>query len=504
MPSLQHRIRIGKSEPRIQHVIKLPKFFKIYLSGNIVLPFRNEYTVCQMRKRNYDLGKDGLWYLTIRLAIPTALAQAVNVLYAIVDRMFIGNIAGYGNVALAGVGIAAPITTLISSFAVLIGLGGAPLMAMREGNGEHEKAESILGTAFWLLLIFSAILTPLFFYLRNILLVAFGASSATLPYASEYLAYYILGTPFALLAAGLNSYVINQGQSKKGMLSVLVGAALNIILDPVFIFVFGLGVKGAAIATVISQIVSAAITVGVLISSNTQIRLRIKNVTRSVIPRIIQFGLSPFLIIATDSVVMIVLNTVLQRYGGPETGDILITCSTIIQSYHLLVMNPMGGITGGCQGMISYNYGAGNSERVKKGILCVQATTTAYTLLMFIFTFTGAPLFVRLFTSDPEIQALTVHYMRIFELMIIPLSFQYCNVDCLTALAQVKFSLPLSLFRKCIFFLLTILLPPLLGAASAFLAEPICDLTSGILSSIIMWTQLPKILKKREQRGLSI
>lgn len=457
-----------------------------------------------MKKRHYALGEDGLWYLTLRLAIPTALAQAVNVLYAIVDRMFIGHIAGYGGVALAGVGIAAPITTLVSSFAVLIGMGGAPLMSMREGHGEHEKAEGILATAFWLLVAFSAVLTPLFFLLRTPLLVAFGASSATLPYANEYLAYYIAGTPFALLSTGLNSYVVNQGQSEKGMLSILAGSLLNIILDPIFIFTLGLGVKGAAIATVISQIASAVITICVLLSANTQIRLRIRKVSKSVVARIVKFGLSPFLIIATDSALMIVLNAMLQRYGGPETGDILITCSTIIQSYHLLVMNPMGGITGGCQGMISFNYGAGNLERVKKGILCVQTSTTVYTILMFIFTFTGAPLFVRLFTSDPEIQELTVHYMRIFELMIIPLSFQYCNVDCLTALAQVKFSLPLSLFRKCMFFLGTILLPPLFGATAAFLAEPICDVTAGILSSCVMWTQLPKILRKRERQGLKI
>lgn len=457
-----------------------------------------------MRNKNYALGQDGLWYLTLRLAIPTALAQAVNVLYAIVDRMFIGHIAGYGGIALAGVGIAAPITTLVSSFAVLIGMGGAPLMAMREGHGEHGKAEGILATAFWLLIAFSAILTPLFFFLRAPLLVAFGASFSTLPYADEYLAYYIVGTPFALLSTGLNSYVVNQGQSEKGMLSVLIGSIMNIILDPIFIFAFGLGVKGAAIATVISQIASAAVTIGVLLSANTQIRLRIRKARKSVIARIVKFGLSPFLIIATDSVVMIVLNAMLQRYGGQKTGDILITCSTIIQSYHLLVMNPMGGITGGCQGMISFNYGAGNLERVKKGILCVQTSTTAYAILMFIFTFTGAPLFVQLFTSDPEIQELTIRYMHIFELMIIPLSFQYCNVDCLTALAQVKFSLPLSLFRKCMFFLGTILLPPLFGAAAAFLAEPICDVTAGFLSSFVMWTQLPRILRRRELQGLEI
>ena len=202
--------------------------------------------------RKYDLGKDGIWFLVLSMALPTALAQAVNVLYAIVDRMFIGHIAGYGDIALAGVGVAAPIATFISSFATLIGMGGAPIMAMREGHGDHGKAEGIVTTSFYLLIISSAILMPVFFLAREPILLVFGASETTLPYASEYLGWYVLGTPFALLASGLNSFVINQGQSTKGMISVLVGALMNIVLDPVFIFLFGMGVKGAAIATVIS------------------------------------------------------------------------------------------------------------------------------------------------------------------------------------------------------------------------------------------------------------
>ena len=463
------------------------------------------YNHSAMREsRNYDLGNDGLWFLTLHLALPTALAQAVNVLYAIVDRMFIGHIAGYGDIALAGVGIAAPITTLISSFAVLIGMGGAPIMAMKEGHGEHESAEKILSTSFYLLLVFSAFLTPLFFMLRNPVLMAFGASEATIPYASEYLGWYVLGTPFALLASGLNSFVINQGESKKGMLSVLIGAALNIILDPIFIFTFGMGVKGAAIATVISQMVSAAIVISVLLSEKTQIKLRFRSFDRRRVARIMIFGLSPFIIIGTDSVLMIVLNSVLQRYGGPGRGDILITCSTIIQSYHLLVMNPLGGITAGCQGLVSFNYGAGNSERVKESIKRVQVIATSYTVIMFAATLIGSKLFASFFTPEPEIQHLASRYMIIFECMIIPLSFQYTNVDMMTALGQVRFSLPLSLERKIVFFLSTLILPALFQADTAFLAEPICDIISGILSSVIMWTQLPKILRKREAGGLAL
>ena len=456
------------------------------------------------KSRNYDLGHDGLWFLTLHLALPTALAQAVNVLYAIVDRMFIGHIAGYGEIALAGVGIAAPITTLISSFAVLIGMGGAPIMAMKEGHGEHEAAERILSTSFYLLLICSALLTPLFFIFRDPILMAFGASEATIPYASEYLGWYVLGTPFALLASGLNSFVINQGESKKGMISVLIGAALNIVLDPVFIFVFGLGVKGAAIATVISQMASAAIVISVLLSERTQIKLRFNGFDKDRISKIVTFGLSPFIIIGTDSVLMIVLNSVLQRYGGPGQGDVLITCSTIIQSYHLLVMNPLGGITAGCQGLVSFNYGAGNSERVRGSIKRVQVIATAYTVIMFILTITGSRFFASFFSPEADIQSLAARYMIIFESMIIPLSFQYSNVDMMTALGQVKFSLPLSLERKFVFFLSTLILPAVFQADSAFFAEPICDLIAGIVSSIIMWRELPKILRKREMQGFRI
>ena len=343
--------------------------------------------------RKHDLGKDGLWPLILSLAIPTALGQAVNVLYAIVDRMYIGHIEGYGAIALAGVGVAAPIASFLSSFATLIGMGGAPIMAMREGHGDHDIAQRILTTGFYLLLISSAVLTPLFFILRDPILLAFGASETTLPYASEYLGWYVLGTPFALLASGLNSFVINQGMAKKGMVSVIAGAALNIALDPLFIFTFGMGVKGAAIATVISQVASAAIAVAALRGRNTSIRLRFHGFLPKEVGRIIKLGLSSFIIISTDSLLLVVLNAMLQRYGGPGWGDILITCSTIVQSYHILVTYPMGGMTAGCQGLISYNYGAGLTERVQRGIRNLQILITSYTAAMLVLTIFGSRLF---------------------------------------------------------------------------------------------------------------
>ncbi len=454
--------------------------------------------------RNHDLGKDDLWKLVLSLAIPTALGQAVNVLYAIVDRMYIGHIAGYGDIALAGVGVASPIATFLSSFATLIGMGGAPIMAMREGHGDHDIAQRILTTGFYLLIAASAVLTPVFFIFRTPMLLAFGASEITLPYASQYLGWYVLGTPFALLATGLNSFVINQGLSKEGMLSVLAGAIANIILDPVFIFLFGMGVKGAAIATVISQMVSMLIAIAALRGRSASIRLRFRGFMPDQIMRIVKFGLSSFIIISTDSLLLIVLNAMLQKYGGPGWGDVLITCSTIVQSYHILVTYPMNGMTAGCQGLISYNYGAGFTDRVRKGINNLQLLITAYTVVMFIFTIFGSRLFASLFSSDGEILTLSAKYMLIFECMIIALSFQYINVDMMTALGQIHISLPLSLTRKITFFIASITLPMFFGAEAAFFSEPISDIISGLAGTIIMRRQLGPILSKRMKEGFRI
>ena len=465
---------------------------------------RKKYTLAMHTRRNHDLGKDKLWTLVLSLAIPTALGQAVNVLYAIVDRMYIGHIADIGDIALAGVGVASPIATFISSFATLIGMGGAPIMAMREGHGDHEIAERILTTGFYLLIVSSIILTPLFYIFRDPILLTFGASQITLPYASDYLGIYVLGSVFALLSTGLNSYVINQGMAKKGMFSVLAGALMNIILDPVFIFVFSMDVKGAAIATVISQAVSMVIAIIALRGKSTAIKLRFRGFMPSQVMKIIKFGFSSFIIISTDSLLLVILNAMLQKYGGPVNGDILITCSTIVQSYHILVTYPMGGMTAGCQGLVSYNYGAGLTERVKRSIRNLQILITGYSAIMFAFTIFGAGIFASLFTSDSEILSLAPRYMFIFECMVIPLSFQYVNVDMMTALGQIHISLPLSLTRKISFFIASLLLPVFFTASAAFFAEPVSDILSCTVGTIIVHTQLSRILTRREKEGFRI
>ena len=305
-----------------------------------------------------DLGKDRIPILVLKLAIPSMIAQFVTVLYSIIDRMFIGNIPKIGDAALAGVGVCGPIVTLLTSFGTLIGLGGSILMAMRMGAGRKKQAESILAHSFALLVVFSAVLTVLFLVSKRYLLNWFGASPATFPYADSYLTIYTAGTFFALLAIGLNYFITCQGFPAIGMITVLIGAVTNIILDPVFIFVLDMKVAGAAIATVIAQFASCAFAFCFLTGKKIPIkitRLRKKTFSPLIVKKIIGLGISPFLILATDSVIIIVLNTVLQKYGGPKEGDILITCATIVQSYMMLITGPMLGISSGTQAILSYN-----------------------------------------------------------------------------------------------------------------------------------------------------
>lgn len=456
-----------------------------------------------MRRQDFDNGR--ILPLVLMMSIPTCLSQAVNVLYAIVDRMFIGNIPMVGQSALAGVGVAAPVTTLLSSFAVLIGMGGSPLMAIREGHGEHEEAVRTLSTGFSCLIVLSAILTPVFFLFRTPLLELFGSSPATLPYARDYLTWYLAGTPFALVGSGLNSFAINQGMSRKAMVSVMTGAVLNVVLDPLFIFVFDMGVKGAALATVLSQAASCAITLAALLGPGAPIGLVLAGPRAYIVRRTVRLGLSPFLIIATDSIIMIALNSVLQHYGGPQMGDTLVAASTIIQSFHLLVMNPLGGITGGSQGLLSYSYGAGRTRRVRRTWASVQVLSTLYTILMMTIAWHFSGPFIALFTQDEEVARVSMHYLRVFTAMIVPLSLQYNTVDTFTALGWSTVSLPLSLFRKLVFFIALVTIPAISGGpGSAFYAEPTADLVASLVSTTTLVIMLPRVLRQREQGSLSI
>lgn len=449
-----------------------------------------------MKKTN-DLGRDPVRGLVLRLAVPTMLAQLVSVLYSIVDRMYIG--AGVGDLALAGVGVCGPIVTLLGSFASLVGLGGSPIMAMRMGEGHREEASRVLNNCFLLLLILSAALTGLFLLAKERLLMWFGASEATFGYANTYLTIYTLGTFFALMAGGMNSFLICQGFSGLGMATVMLGAVMNIALDPVFIFALDMGVAGAAVATVLSQLCSCAFVLLMLARRRMPVPLGWGRLTGRIVRQVLSFGLSPFCIIATDSVLLIVLNTVLQRYGGPGEGDTLVTCATIVQSYLLLITMPMGGLTLGTQPVISYNYGAGNARRIKEALATIVALCVAFCAVMQVLTHTLSPYFVRLFTQNPEVLERSVRYIKRFVAAIVPfLAVQYPLVDEMTAMGRVRTALCCSLWRKSIFLACLLLLPALFGAEATFFSEPLADIVAAITTTCVFFRFIPRALGERE------
>lgn len=451
-------------------------------------------------KHQTDLGKDRIPILVLKLAIPSMIAQFVTVLYSIIDRMFIGNIKEIGDAALAGVGVCGPIVTLLTSFGTLIGLGGSILMSMRMGAGRKKQAESILAHSFAMLVLFSAVLTILFLVSKKYLLNWFGASLVTFPYADAYLTIYTAGTFFALMAIGLNYFITCQGFPAVGMITVLIGAVTNIVLNPIFIFLLDMKVAGAAIATVIAQFASCAFAFCFLIGKKVPIRITLlkkQSFSPVIVQKILTLGISPFLILATDSVIIIVLNSVLQKFGGPSEGDILITCATIVQSFMMLITGPMLGISSGTQAILSYNYGAKEIKRVKKAEKYILILCLCFTTLMFVLSRIVPQYFIHIFTKDPLQLELCTWGIGVFTLMIIPLSFQYVFVDGFTALGRSKTALFLSLSRKGNYMLFTILLPIFFGARSAFYAQPIADGIAAVMATVGFLLIFNKHLEKR-------
>ncbi len=448
--------------------------------------------------KSLDLGNKNAAATVMKLAFPAMLAQFINVLYSIVDRIFVGNIPVIGNTALAGVGVAAPVATLISGFSSLVGFGGAPLLAMALGEGDGEKAKRILSNAFIYLLILAVLVSAIIFAAMNPLLYAFGASENTFVYAKQYLSIYTAGAVFSITAAGMNQFVSAQGYSAAAMLSTVIGAVANVALDPLFIFTFGMDVKGAALATVLSQFLSFLFVTIFLLKKNTKVRLGLKKPSFSVLKKILKYGASPFLIIATDSLIIIISNAVLQSYGGAE-GDKWITVSTVVQAFLSVVTMPLLGISTGTQPVLGYNYGAKNIPLLKKAEKSIVILALSFTTLMFALSFFIARPVAGLFTSDAEIISLAEWGIRVYMIGIIPLALQYAFVDGMTGLGQPKFAFLLSMTRKLAFFLVSLLvLPRFFGPQGAFYAEPIADIAGSLLSTIVFSVLFPKILKKRE------
>ena len=436
-------------------------------------------------KKGNDLGKDSILSLVFKLTIPAMLAQFVMVLYSIIDRMFIGNIPKIGELALAGVGVCGPIVTLMSSFGTLVGIGGSILMANTMGKGDDKQAKKILSNSFLLLLIFSGALTLIFLLTKKYMIYFFGGSDATFVYANKYLTIYTLGTFFALLALGLNYFINCQGFSKNGMLTVIIGAVCNIFLDFLFVVVFKKGVAGAAWATVISQFLSCLYALLFLFGNRIKIKLSFGNYDKKLMLKIIKLGISPFIILATDSIIIIAMNAALQKFGGSD-ADLLISAVTVIQSYFLLITGPLIGISGGVQPLISFNFGARDGERVKKTIIYASIMGIAFTSIAFVLSRLCAGTFVSFFVDGDAIYDISVWGIGVFTLAIVPLSVQYVLVDTLTALGKIKVSLYLSASRKITFLVCIILLAAFSSAAqNAFFAEPVADILSSIQTTIL-------------------
>ena len=442
-----------------------------------------------------DLGRDSIPSLVLRLAIPSMIAQFVNVLYSIIDRIYIGHIPEIGNLALAGVGVCGPIVTFLSSFGTLIGLGGSVIMGIHLGERNREKARQVLANAFFLLCCISIALTVIFLFSKEQLLMWFGASPITFPYANTYMTIYTAGTFFALMAVGLNYYINCQGFPVVGMATVLIGAVSNIILDPVFIFVCKMDVAGAAVATVISQFASCAFALWFLLGEKVHVPISFGNYSLKVMGRILCLGFSPFMILATDSLILILMNSALQTYGGPEQGDMLITCTTIAQSYLLMITAPMLGISGGTQAILSFNYGAHRADRIRQAEKFILKLMCLFTSAMFLLSWLIPGFFVGMFTSDGETARFSIRAIHIVTLMIVPLGFQYVFVDGLTAMAKTKEALMLSVFRKGLYAAGCVVLPMLFTAEAAFYTEPLADIVSATVTATVYLLVINKHLQ---------
>ena len=451
------------------------------------------------RSSEEALASAPIGILMLKLAVPAVAAQVINMLYNIVDRIYIGHIPEAGRTALTGLGITFPIIMLISAFAAFAGMGGAPLASIRLGAGDRDGAEKILGSSTSMLLCTSVVLTVVFSIIKEPVLMAFGASADTIGYAVDYISIYLLGTIFVQYALGLNTFISAQGKAMVAMCSVLIGAVLNIILDPVFIFVFNLGVRGAAIATVISQAVSALWVVGFLCSGRSGLRIRVANLRPnwSVMSKIAALGIAPFIMQSTESLVTVVLNSGLQRYGG----DLYVGTLTIMQSVMQMVVMPTQGITQGVQPIMSYNYGAHNYSRVRKTFKLLLKVTLTVTVCAFLVVLLIPEQLALIFNDDPELVALTGKMMPIFFGGIWAFGAQMACQSAFMAMGQARTSLFLALLRKVILLIpLAIFLPWAMGEVlGIYIAEPVADFLAST-TTLTLFLMRRKVLLPMDEK----
>lgn len=451
-------------------------------------------------KENKDLlGTEKVGKLLLQLAIPAITAQLVNMLYNMVDRIYIGRIPETGSLALTGLGLCFPILMLVASFSNLIGMGGAPQASMKMGEGNQKAAEKILGNCFSLLLIIAVSLTVFFLGFGEKLLYLFGASQDTIGFAKQYMDIYVCGSIFVMLALGLNPFITAQGFAKVSMLTTVIGAGINIVLDPVFIFGFQMGVRGAALATVLSQAVSAIWVVRFLMGKKTILRIQKKNmrISKKITFPVLALGVSPFIMGSTESILNICFNSSLQKFGG----DIAVGSMTILSSTMQLIMMPVQGLTQGAQPITSYNYGAKNIDRVKQSFKLLFMMCLGYTIVFWLVLMLFPTLFPAIFSNDTVLIEKAGWAIRIYFAGIGLFGAQMACQQTFIALGQAKISMFLALLRKVILLIpLIYILPNFFGdkVFAVFLAEPIADVLAVFTTVSLFFIFFKKFLKQEE------
>ena len=450
--------------------------------------------------KEVDLGKEPIGHLLLILALPSITSQVVNALYNMVDRMYIGHIPEIGSAALTGVGVCFPLIMIISAFAYLLGMGGAPRASICMGRKDNKGAEKIMGNCFSSLIIVSIILTAVVLIFQDPLLYLFGASENTIGYAKEYITIYAIGTIFVQLTLDMNSFISAQGFSTISMMTVCIGAVTNIILDPIFIFVFNMGVAGAAWATIISQALSALWAVWFLSKGKSILRLKKENlrIDMKVLAPCIALGVAPFAMQATESVLVLCFNSSLLRYGG----DLAVGAMTILSSVMQFAMLPLQGLTQGGQPIISYNYGAMQAQRVKKAFRLQTIVCFTYSSLLWAAVELCPSSFVAIFTNEPQLSEITVWALRIYMAAVLLMGIQVSCQQTFIAFGNSKISAFLAVFRKIIVLIpLIFILPQFMqdDVFAVFLAEPIADTIAVITTATLFAFEFKKVMRKMQE-----
>ena len=455
----------------------------------------------QQNQQTAALGTAPVGPLLFRLALPTITAQVVNLLYSIVDRIYIGHIPGIGTDALAGVGVTISLVVLISSFSAIVGGGGAPLAAIALGQGNRRRAGKILGNGFTLLILFTLLTSFIAYTFMEPILLFTGASEHTLGYAEDYLSIYLLGTLFVEVSTGLNAFINAQGRPAVAMCSVLIGALLNIILDPIFIFWLDMGVKGAALATVLSQACSAVWVLSFLFSRRASLPLerRYMKLEKSIVLSMLALGVSPFIMASTESLVGFVLNSSLKEFG-----DIYVSALTVLQTSMQFASVPLTGFAQGFVPVASYNYGHGDKQRVKECFRIALITMFSFNLVLMLFMICFPAIVASAFTSDARLIETVRWTMPVFLGGMTIFGLQRACQNMFVALGQARISIFIALLRKVILLIpLALILPHFMGVAGVYAAEAISDATAAICCTLLFFWQFPKILRRIKSKSLS-